>query len=200
MVIRLHMHTSPNERLGRKALLHTRSQHEVLFKFFLALFELLVGRAKAFFGALLVGNIDECDDCEAAAVLIFTRPRADDDGEPAAVVARQYELKTVMACPHTLLSLVVECFGFLRSEKPIEVRADKLAARNSGHFLEIFVGEDDLGAIVRNDHAFIQRLKDTFDLRQPLGRFEFHEIPFASILPKHPKTTNASMRFTGSRK
>src|ERR1700677_5355811 len=106
MVIGLHVDTPPNERLGRKTLLHTRSQHQILFNFFLALFELLVGRAKAFCGAFLVGNIDERDDCEAAAVRIFHGPRADDDGEPAAVAARQYELKKVMACPHTLLSLV----------------------------------------------------------------------------------------------
>src|ERR1700691_4110991 len=141
MVIGLDVDTSPNERLGRKALLHTRSQHEILFNFFLALFELLVGRAKACFGALLVGNVDECDDCEAAAVRILHGPRADDDGEPAAVVARQYELKTVMAWLHIYVSLIAERFGFLRSEKPIKVRADKLATRNSGHFLEIFVGE-----------------------------------------------------------
>jgi hypothetical protein len=52
-----------------------------------------------------------------------------------------------------------------------------------------------LGTIVRNDHAFIQRLKDTFDLREPLWRFEIHEIPFASILPKPSETTNASVLY-----
>jgi hypothetical protein len=88
MVIRLHMHASPNERLGRKTLLHARSQHEILFNFFLALFEQLVGRAKAFFRALLFGNIRERDNCKAPAVRIFNRSRADDDREPAAVVAR----------------------------------------------------------------------------------------------------------------
>ena len=96
--------------------------------------------------------------------------------------------------------MVVKYFSFFRGEESVEVRSDKIAAWYAGHFLEICVGEDDLGTIVRNDHAFIQRLKDTFDLRQPLGRFEFHEIPFASILPKHPETTNAPTLFTGSRK
>src|SRR6202034_2986976 len=87
----------------------------------------------------------------------------------------------VMARPQTLLSMVRELVGFFGGEKFVKVRTEKFGARYACHFFKICIGEDDLGAIVRNNHPFIQCLKNAFDLLQPFRLLDVHGFPFAGV-------------------
>jgi hypothetical protein len=90
------------------------------------------------------------------------------------------------------VSMLRKLVGFFRSEKFIKIESEKFGARDSRHFLEISVDENDLGTIVRNNHAFIQGLKDAFDLLQPFRLLDVHGTPlYTRMLPKRDQTTNA---------
>jgi hypothetical protein len=79
MIKSFHIQTAPGERFRRKALLHAGCEREVLFDFFLPLFQKFVGGAQLFLGAFLLGDIREADYRESAPVRVFHIPRAGDD-------------------------------------------------------------------------------------------------------------------------
>ncbi len=54
------------------------------------------------------------------------------------------------------------------------------ASGQSNHFFEAAIDVENVVAIVRNQHAFVQGVEDALGLQQPLRLFDVQEILFSS--------------------
>jgi hypothetical protein len=73
-----------------------------------------------------------------------------------------------------LLSLLNDKFGFRLVVKPMNVRSNDVSARQAGHLLEVGIHENNILAIVGDEHAFVEAFEYALDLLQPIRLFDFH--------------------------
>jgi hypothetical protein len=56
----------------------------------------------------------------------------------------------------------------------MDVRANDVSARQAGHLLQVGIHENNILAIVGDEHAFVEAFEDALDLLQPIWLFDFH--------------------------
>ena len=140
----------------------------------MTLFEFLVYVAQFLFGALQIGNVSEGDDGKLASIGILDGASADDDGQARAIFFRHHELETIVARAEARLALRVNEVRFFLGIEFVHAPAHDFVAAHAGHFLEIRVHENNVLAIIGNEHALIEAFENALDLVQPIRLFDFH--------------------------
>src|ERR1700722_4799092 len=177
MIESLDVHTAPDDRFGRQALLHARGQRQVFLNFLVTLFQLAVRGSQFLLDAFDVGNVGESDDRIAAAFRILHGPRADNDRQAATVLAGQNKFEPVLAFAEVTFALLVDEIGLVLGVDVVNIQADKFFPGAAAHLFEVGIREHNGLALVGNEHTFVQALENAFDLQQPIWLFDFHRHP-----------------------
>src|SRR5271165_146949 len=96
--VRFDTHATPGETLRSDAFLDAGREGQILFCFFLALFQLLVRCAKLLLGSLLVGNLRKCDYTVLAPIRGIHRSRANDHRQATPIFFGKTNSKRVCPC------------------------------------------------------------------------------------------------------
>jgi hypothetical protein len=165
MVEGFDVHAAPHDGFGRQALLDACGKGKIFLDFLIAVLQLPVRDSQFLLDPLYFRNVGERDDGIAAAFGILNDTRADDDGQTAAILARQHELKAIFPVALIALALQYDEIRFFLGVDVINVEPDELAAGHSGHFFEIGIGKNDGLALIGDEHTFVQAFEDAFNLK-----------------------------------